>query len=264
MAVVSIKQLLEAGVHFGHQTKRWNPKMKSYIFAERNGIHIIDLQKTVTCIETAYGVVRDVSSNGGKVLFVGTKKQAYEVVQTEATRCGMPYVNQRWLGGLLTNFQTIKSSIKKLKDLREARDSGLWNSFTKRERKHLEIELNRLEKYLGGIETLEELPSLLFVIDIKKEENAVREAKRIGIPTVGIVDTNGDPEQVEYPIPGNDDAIRAIKLYCSKIADAILEGAGSRKEEAEEEISEMPQIEELPQDIIEEKEQDEYKEDVIS
>ncbi|MGB9681830.1 MAG: 30S ribosomal protein S2 [bacterium] len=263
MAVVSIKQLLEAGVHFGHQTKRWNPKMKPYIFAERNGIHIIDLQKTVACIEAAYEVVRDISSNGGKVLFVGTKKQAYEVIQAEATRCGMPYVNQRWLGGLLTNFQTIKTGIKKLKDLRDAKEKGLWDSFTKRERKHLETELNRLEKYLGGIESMEDLPSLLFVVDIKKEENAVREAKRVGIPTVGIVDTNSDPEQVEYPIPGNDDAIRAIKLYCSKIADAVLEGIGARKEETEEEISEMPPIEELPPDIIEEKEQDEFKEDVI-
>jgi small subunit ribosomal protein S2 len=263
MAIVTIKQLLEAGVHFGHQTKRWNPKMKPYIFAERNGVHIIDLQKTVVCMEKAYEVVRDISSNGGKVLFVGTKKQAYEVVKTEAERCGMPYVNQRWLGGLLTNFQTVRRSVEKLKRLREERDSGMWESYTKRERKHLEIELNRLEKYVGGIENLTSLPDLLFVIDTKKEENAVKEAIRLGIPIVGIVDTNGDPEIIDYPIPGNDDAIRAIRLYCSKIADAVLEGAGMRKEEVEEEITEMPSIEEISVEEIEEKVASEYEEETL-
>lgn len=262
MAIVTIKQLLEAGVHFGHQTKRWNPKMKPFIFAERNGIHIIDLQKTVACIEKAYEVVRDVSGNGGKVLFVGTKKQAHEVIKTEAERCNMPYVNQRWLGGLLTNFQTVRRSIEKLKELRSARDSGLWDSYTKRERKHLEIELNRLEKYVGGIEGLDRLPDLLFVIDTKKEENAVKEANKLGIPVVGVVDTNGDPEVIDYPIPGNDDAIRAIRLYCSKIADAILEGAGMRKEEEEEEAT-MPDIEELRIEDIEEKVASEYEEETL-
>jgi len=261
MAIVTIKQLLEAGVHFGHQTKRWNPKMKLFIFAERNGIHIIDLQKTVVCIEKAYEVARDVSGNGGKVLFVGTKKQAYEVVKTEAERCGMPYVNQRWLGGLLTNFQTVRRGIEKLKELRSARDSGMWDSYTKKERKHLEIELKRLEKYVGGIENLDRPPDLLFVIDTKKEENAVREAKRLGIPVIGVVDTNGDPEIIDYPIPGNDDAIRAIRLYCAKIADAVLEGMGMRKEEVEEETV-MPDIEELPAEVIEEKVASEYEEEL--
>jgi len=261
MAIVTIKQLLEAGVHFGHQTKRWNPKMKTFIFAERNGIHIIDLQKTVVCMEKAYEVARDISGNGGKVLFVGTKKQAYEVVKTEAERCGMPYVNQRWLGGLLTNFQTVRRGIEKLKELRSARDSGLWDSYTKRERKHLEIELKRLEKYVGGIENLDRPPDLLFVIDTKKEENAVREAKRLGIPVIGVVDTNGDPEIIDYPIPGNDDAIRAIRLYCAKMADAVLEGTGMRKEEVEEEVV-MPDIEELPADAIEEKVASEYEEEL--
>lgn len=262
MAIVTIKQLLEAGVHFGHQTRRWNPKMKPFIFAERNGIHIIDLQKTMICMEKAYEVVRDVSGNGGKVLFVGTKKQAYEVIKAEAERCNMPYVNQRWLGGLLTNFQTVRRSIEKLKELRSARDSGLWEAYTKRERSHLEIKLNKLEKYVGGIENLDRLPDLLFIIDTKKEENAVREARKLGIPIVGVVDTNGDPEEIDYPIPGNDDAIRAIKLYCSKIADAILEGAGMRKEEAEEDI-EMPNIEEVSPEDIEEKVASEYEEDAI-
>jgi len=235
--------------------------MKPFIFAERNGIHIIDLQKTVVCMEKAYEVARDISGNGGKVLFVGTKKQAYEVVKTEAERCGMPYVNQRWLGGLLTNFQTVRRGIEKLKELRSARDSGLWDSYTKRERKHLEIELKRLEKYVGGIENLDRPPDLLFVIDTKKEENAVREAKRLGIPVIGVVDTNGDPEIIDYPIPGNDDAIRAIRLYCAKMADAVLEGTGMRKEEVEEEVV-MPDIEELPADAIEEKVASEYEEEL--
>jgi len=219
-----MKQLLEAGVHFGHQTRRWNPKMKPYIFTERNGIYIIDLQKTVKMLEEAYGFIRDVSFQGGKILFVGTKKQAQEAVAEEAKRCGMFYVNQRWLGGMLTNFQTIKRRMDRLMYLEEIVESGYIERLPKKEVSQLLHEKDRLAKYLGGIKGMKDLPSALFVVDPRKEKIAVAEARRLEIPVVAIVDTNCDPEEVDYVIPGNDDAIRAVKLLTSKIADAVLEG----------------------------------------
>lgn len=224
MAVVSMKQLLEAGVHFGHQTRRWNPKMKPYIFTERNGIYIIDLQKTVKMIEEAYEFVRNLSANGGTVLFVGTKKQAQEAVAEEATRCGMFYVNQRWLGGMLTNFVTIKGRIQRLRQLEEWAETGYFDRLPKKEVNLLLREKEKLEKYLGGIKGMSDLPSALFVVDPRKEDIAVTEARRLGIPIVGIVDTNCDPDKVDYVIPGNDDAIRAVKLITARIADAVIEG----------------------------------------
>lgn len=224
MAVVSMKQLLEAGVHFGHQTRRWNPKMKPYIFTERNGIYIIDLQKTVKMIDEAYEFVRNLSANGGTVLFVGTKKQAQEAVAEEATRCGMFYVNQRWLGGMLTNFVTIKGRIQRLRQLEEWAENGYFERLPKKEVNRLLREKEKLEKYLGGIKGMNDLPSALFVVDPRKEDIAVTEARRLGIPIVGIVDTNCDPDKVDYVIPGNDDAIRAVKLITARIADAVIEG----------------------------------------
>ncbi|HHV78084.1 MAG TPA: 30S ribosomal protein S2 [Firmicutes bacterium] len=224
MAVVSMKQLLEAGVHFGHQTRRWNPKMKPYIFTERNGIYIIDLQKTVKMLEDAYAFVRDVSFNGGKVLFVGTKKQAQEAVAEEAQRCEQPYVNQRWLGGMLTNFVTIKKRIQRLLELEQMQQNGELDKMSKKMAVRLQHELSKLEKYLGGIKGMKDLPAALFVVDPRKEKIAVSEARRLKIPIVGIVDTNCDPDEVDYVIPGNDDAIRAVKLITAKMADAVLEG----------------------------------------
>jgi small subunit ribosomal protein S2 len=221
---VTMKDLLEAGVHFGHQTKRWNPKMKPYIFGARNGIYIIDLQKTVRMYRDAYGFVRDTVGQGGTVLFVGTKKQAQEPIAEEARRAGMFYVNSRWLGGMLTNFTTIKKSIDRLRKLEQMRDDGTYDVLPKKEVASLEREREKLERSLGGIKDMNRLPACVFVIDTKKERIAVGEAKRLGIPTVAVVDTNCDPDEIDYVIPGNDDAIRAIKLFTSKIADAIIEG----------------------------------------
>ncbi|MEG6565955.1 30S ribosomal protein S2 [Thermoanaerobacterium saccharolyticum] len=223
MSVISMKQLLEAGVHFGHQTRRWNPRMAPYIFTERNGIYIIDLQKTVKKIEEAYDFIKDVVSNDGTVLFVGTKKQAQDSVKEEAERCGMYYVNQRWLGGMLTNYKTIRSRVERLKELKKMEEDGTFEVLPKKEVIKLRKEKEKLQKYLGGIENMNSLPSVLFVVDPKKEAIAIAEAKNLDIPIVAIVDTNCDPEEVDYPIPGNDDAIRAVKLIASKIADAVIE-----------------------------------------
>ncbi|NLN55016.1 MAG: 30S ribosomal protein S2 [Clostridiales bacterium] len=224
MSVISMKQLLEAGVHFGHQTRRWNPKMAEYIFTERNGIYIIDLQKTVKKIEEAYMFIRDVAADGGTVLFVGTKKQAQEAIKEEAERCEMYYVNVRWLGGMMTNFKTIKKSISKLNNLNKMSEDGTFDLLPKKEVASLQKEMNDLEKSLGGIKNMKTLPSAIFVVDPKKEKNAVDEARKLGIPVVAIVDTNCDPDEVDLVIPGNDDAIRAIKLISSVMADAVLEG----------------------------------------
>ncbi|AYO32240.1 MAG: small subunit ribosomal protein [Thermoanaerobacteraceae bacterium] len=224
MSIVSMKQLLEAGVHFGHQTRRWNPKMKEYIFTERNGIYIIDLQKTVKKIEEAYEFVKNVASEGGYILFVGTKKQAQESIQEEAQRCGMFYVNQRWLGGMLTNFKTIRKRIDRLHELEKMEEEGLFEVLPKKEVLNLRHEKERLEKYLGGIKNMTELPNALFIVDPRKEKNAILEARKLQIPIVAIVDTNCDPDEVDYVIPGNDDAIRAVKLLTEKMADAVLEG----------------------------------------
>ncbi|AAP27694.1 30S ribosomal protein S2 [Bacillus tropicus] len=223
MSVISMKQLLEAGVHFGHQTRRWNPKMKRYIFTERNGIYIIDLQKTVKKVEEAFKVMRDIAAEGGDILFVGTKKQAQEAIKEEATRAGMYFVNQRWLGGTLTNFQTIQKRIKRLKDIERMQEDGTFEVLPKKEVVQLKKELERLEKFLGGIKDMKGLPSALFVVDPRKERIAVAEARKLHIPIIGIVDTNCDPDEIDHVIPANDDAIRAVKLLTSKMADAILE-----------------------------------------
>ncbi len=240
MSVVSMKQLLEAGVHFGHQTRRWNPKMKPFIFTERNGIYIIDLQKTVRKVDDAYNFVRQVGMDGGKVLFVGTKKQAQEAVAEEARRSGDFYVNQRWLGGMLTNFDTIKRRVKRLAELKDQEASGQWERLPKKEVSTLTRQKEKLEKYLGGIEGMRELPQAMFVVDPRKEHIAVTEARKLGIPIVGIVDTNCDPDEIDFVIPGNDDAIRAVRLLTSKMADALIEGrqgdtTAAQDEEVEEE-----------------------------
>lgn len=223
MSVISMKQLLEAGVHFGHQTRRWNPKMKKYIFTERNGIYIIDLQKTVKKVEEAYKFVKEIAANGGTVLFVGTKKQAQESVKDEAIRSGQYYVNQRWLGGTLTNFETIQKRIKRLKDIEKMEVDGVFEVLPKKEVIQLKKEWDRLEKFLGGIKDMKTLPDAIFVIDPRKERIAVAEAHKLNIPLVGIVDTNCDPDEIDVVIPANDDAIRAVKLLTGKMADAILE-----------------------------------------
>ena len=224
MSVVSMKQLLEAGVHFGHQTRRWNPKMDRYIFAERNGIYIIDLQKTVKKLEEAYAFIKEVSENGGEVLFVGTKKQAMDSVREEAIRCGMPFVNARWLGGMLTNFQTIQKRIKRLAQLKAMEQDGTFNLLPKKEVIKLNLEIEKLEKFMGGITEMKKMPAAMFIVDPRKERIAVAEAKKLGIPIVAIVDTNCDPDEVDYVIPGNDDAIRAVRLIAGAMADAIIEG----------------------------------------
>lgn len=224
MSVISMKQLLEAGVHFGHQTRRWNPKMAQYIFTERNGIYIIDLQKTVKKMEEAYDFVKSAAVEGKEILFVGTKKQAQDSVKEEAIRSNMHYVSERWLGGMLTNFNTIRTRIKRLTDLEKMEEDGTFSLLPKKEVIKLKHEMEKLEKNLGGIKNMTKAPDMLFVVDPRKEKNAVAEAKILGIPVVGIVDTNCDPEEVDYVIPGNDDAIRAVKLIASKIADAIIEG----------------------------------------
>ena len=224
MSVVSMKQLLEAGVHFGHQTRRWNPKMAPYIFTERNGIYIIDLQKTVVKLDEAYNFVKELSMEGKSVLFVGTKKQAMESVKDEATRAGAFYVNARWLGGMLTNFSTIRRRIARLKQLRTMEEDGTFDLLPKKEVIKLNLEIEKLEKFLGGIKEMSEMPGALFIVDPRKEKIAVAEAKKLGIPIVAIVDTNCDPDDVDYIIPGNDDAIRAVKLIAGAMADAIIEG----------------------------------------
>ena len=224
MFEITIKQLLEAGVHFGHPTKKWNPKMAEYIFTQRNGIHIVDLQKTVKKFEEAYNYVSEIAQAGGTVLFVGTKKQAADTVKEEAQRCGMYYVNVRWPGGMLTNFNTIRKSIKRLKDLEKMQADGTFNLLPKKEVAAKQKEIFDLEKNYGGIKNMEELPAAIFIVDPKKEKNAVLEAKRLGIPVVAIVDTNCDPDDADYVIPGNDDAIRAIKLISASLADAVIEG----------------------------------------
>ena len=245
MAVVSMKQLLEAGVHFGHQTRRWNPKMAPYIFTERNGIYIIDLQKTVVKLEEAYNFVREISMEGKSVLFVGTKKQAMESVKDEATRAGAYYVNARWLGGMLTNFTTIRRRIARLKQLRTMEEDGTFDLLPKKEVIKLNLEIEKLEKFLGGIKDMTEMPGALFIVDPRKEKIAVSEAKKLGIPIVAIVDTNCDPDDVDYIIPGNDDAIRAVKLISGAMANAIIEGkegqmgaAAAEPEEAEDIVEE--------------------------
>ncbi len=224
MSVISMKQLLEAGVHFGHQTRRWNPKMRDYIYTERNGIYIIDLQKTVKKIDEAYSFVRELAENNGTILFVGTKKQAQESIKDEAERCNMYYVNERWLGGMLTNFKTIRSRVHRLVELEKMEEEGRFQVLPKKEVTRLMKEKEKLQKYLGGIKEMDKLPDAIFVVDSRKEKIAVKEAHNLSIPIIGIVDTNCDPDEIDYPIPGNDDAIRAVKLITSKITDAVLEG----------------------------------------
>lgn len=240
MAVVSMKSLLEAGVHFGHQTRRWNPKMSSYIFTERNGIHIIDLQQTVHLIDKAYEAVREVAENGGKILFVGTKKQAQDAIEVEAKRCNQFYVSQRWLGGMLTNYKTINKSIERLEELEKMAEDGTYDLLPKKEVIQLEHESERLERFLGGIKNMKGLPDLVFIVDPKKEHIAVNEAQKLGVPIVAIMDTNADPEEADYVIPGNDDAIRSVKLITSVIADAVIEG---RQGEQVEESNDEPEVE---------------------
>jgi small subunit ribosomal protein S2 len=237
-----MKQLLEAGVHFGHQTRRWNPKMKPYIFTERNGIYIIDLQKTVRKVDDAYNFARQVGMDGGKMLFVGTKKQAQEAVAEEARRSGDYYVNQRWLGGMLTNFDTIKRRVRRLAELKEQEAQGQWERLPKKEVSSLTRQKEKLEKYLGGIEGMRDLPAALFVVDPRKEHIAVTEARKLGIPIVAIVDTNCDPDEIDYVIPGNDDAIRAVRLLTSRMADALTEGRqGETSPQDEEAVEEAAQ-----------------------
>ena len=235
MSVISMKQLLEAGVHFGHQTRRWNPKMAPYIFTERNGIYIIDLQKTVKKAEEAYNFLREVSEEGKDILFVGTKKQAQEAIKEEAERCGMFYVNERWLGGMLTNHKTIQTRINKLRELERMENEGVFEVLPKKEVIKLRAEKEKLEKYLNGMKDMPELPGAMFVVDPRKENIAIQEAHRLGIPVFGIVDTNCDPEELDYAIPGNDDAIRAVKLITGAMANAIIEARQGAEEEVEAE-----------------------------
>jgi len=250
MAIISMKKLLEAGVHFGHQTRRWNPKMAEYIFTERNGIYIIDLQKTSDKVDEAYKFIKEVVSSGEEALFVGTKKQAQESTKSEAARCGMHFVSQRWLGGMLTNYQTIRKRIDKLIALRAMEEDGTFELLTKKEVFKLRNEADRLEKFLGGIKNMDKLPGALFVVDPRKEKIAVEEARKLGIPVVAIVDTNCDPDEVDFVIPGNDDAIRAVKLLTATVADAVLEGKQGvqmTEEEPEDEVSdeELEKVDEI-------------------
>ena len=233
MPVVSMKQLLEAGVHFGHQTRRWNPKMAPYIYMERNGIYIIDLQKTVKKLEAAYAFIREISENGQSVLFVGTKKQAQDAIREEALRVGMYFVNARWLGGMLTNFKTMRTRVDRLAQLRKMQEDGTFDMLPKKEVIKLTNEINKLEKYLGGVENMKKLPGAVFIVDPRKERNAIAEARKLKIPVVAIVDTNCDPDEIDYVIPGNDDAIRAIKLISQTMANAVLEGRQGDDQEAE-------------------------------
>ncbi len=258
MSVVTMKSLLESGVHFGHQTKRWNPKMARFIFSERNGIHIIDLQKTSACIVEAYDAVRNQVKQGKTILFIGTKKQAQQTIESEAKRCGMPYVNNRWLGGMLTNFTTIRKSINRLKKLEKEEVDGTFDSYTKKEiALHLK-EKAKLEKNLGGIKEMKDLPGAIFIIDTKKEAIAVAEAKRLGIPIIAVVDTNCDPTNIDYPIPGNDDAIRAISLFVEIIANAVLD---ADKEVGIEIIETLPEIEK--EETSSDDDSEEEKEEVV-
>ena len=239
MSSVSMKQLLEAGVHFGHQTRRWNPKMAKYIFTERNGIYIIDLQKTVKMLDTAYDFIREVSAEGGEILFVGTKKQAQEAIKEEAERCGMHFVNARWLGGMLTNYKTIQKRIARLEQLNKMKEDGTFDLLPKKEVIKLELEIEKLEKFMGGIKNMGTLPKAMFIVDTRKEKIAVAEARNLGIPVVAIVDTNCDPDEVDYVIPGNDDAIRAVKLIAGAMADAVIEGRQGEQNVAEEVAEEV-------------------------
>lgn len=251
MAIISMKKLLEAGVHFGHQTRRWNPKMAEYIFTERNGIYIIDLQKTSDKVDEAYNFVKEVVSNGEEILFVGTKKQAQESTKTEAARCGMHFVSQRWLGGMLTNYATIRKRIDRLNELKTMEEDGTFDLLTKKEVFKLKNEADRLEKFLGGIKNMDKLPGALFVVDPRKERIAVQEAKILGIPVIAIVDTNCDPDEVDYVIPGNDDAIRAVKLLTATMADAVLEGRQG-VQMADEDLEEDDEVSEEELEKVEE------------
>lgn len=257
MSVISMKQLLEAGVHFGHQTRRWNPKMAEYIFTERNGIYIIDLQKTVKKIDEAYFFIRDLVMEGGSVLFVGTKKQAQDAIKEEAERCGQFFVNNRWLGGMLTNFKTIRKGIDRLQELKKMESDGTFEVLPKKEVSKLVLEMEKLEKNLGGITEMRKHPVALFIVDPKKERNAILEARKLGIPIVAIVDTNCDPDEVDYVIPGNDDAIRAVKLISSKIADAIIEakqgemGSAAVSTSVEGETETVEMVEKVEEEVAE-------------
>ena len=253
MSVISMKQLLEAGVHFGHQTRRWNPKMKKFIFTERNGIYIIDLQKTVKKVEEAYYFIRDIAMENKSILFVGTKKQAQDSIESEAKRCGMYYVSNRWLGGMLTNFKTIKGRIAQLNRIEAMETNGEMDLLPKKEVIKLEKEKEKLLKNIGGIREMKDIPGAMFIVDPRKERIAIAEAKALGIPVVAIVDTNCDPDEIDYPIPGNDDAIRAVKLIAAKMADAVLEGKqGEQLEEADEEAVAEPTEEELAAEVADE------------
>ena len=248
MSVISMKQLLEAGVHFGHQTRRWNPKMAPYIYTERNGIYIIDLQKSVGMVDDAYKAVSDIAAEGGTILFVGTKKQAQDAIKTEAERCGMFYVNERWLGGMLTNFKTIQSRVKRLKEIEAMSEDGTFDVLPKKEVIALKKEWAKLEKNLGGIKEMKRLPDAIFVVDPKKERICVQEAHTLGIPLIGICDTNCDPEELDYVIPGNDDAIRAVKLIVSKMADAVIE---ANQGATDEDYYEVEAAEEAAEEAVE-------------
>jgi small subunit ribosomal protein S2 len=256
---VTMKELLEAGVHFGHQTKRWNPKMKEYIFGQRNGIYIIDLQKTIRVFKEALQFIKKTAAEGGEVLLVGTKKQAQDIVRDYAQKCESCFVNQRWLGGLLTNFDVLRGSVEKLIEYDEMRDDGRWDLLSKKEQSKLEKVYRKLSKNLGGIKNMAGLPGVLFIIDSTKEEIAILEAQKLNIPIVAVVDTNGDPENIDYPIPGNDDAVRAIELFSSKVAEAIIEGKKERieKELQEEKIEEIPPEAEQISAAVEESQADE-------
>lgn len=245
MSVISMKSLLEAGVHFGHQTRRWNPKMGKFIFTERNGIYIIDLQKTVKKIEEAYAFAREIAADGGKILFVGTKKQAQDAIEKEAKKCEMPFINQRWLGGLLTNYKTIRKRIDRLFKLIEMEEDGTFDVLPKKEVIQLIHERERLEKFLGGIKDMDKMPEALYIVDPKKEKIAVKEAHILGIPVIGIVDTNCDPDELDFPIPGNDDAIRAVKLITETIANAVLEGKQGTQNAYEEESNNTEENDEV-------------------
>ena len=256
MNVISMKQLLEAGVHFGHQTRRWNPKMAEYIYTERNGIHIIDLQKSVGKVDEAYKAIFDVAAEGGTILFVGTKKQAQDAIQTEAERCGMFYVNERWLGGMLTNFKTIQGRINRLKDIERMSEDGTFDVLPKKEVIALKKEWEKLEKNLGGIKEMKKIPDAIFIVDPKKERICIQEAHTLGIPLIGIADTNCDPEELDYVIPGNDDAIRAVKLIVAKMADAVIEAnQGETAVDVEaEDVAEVAveEVEEVTEEVVEE------------
>jgi small subunit ribosomal protein S2 len=261
--VITMRQLLECGVHFGHQTKRWNPKMKKYIFTSRNGIHVIDLQQTIKLIRKVYEVVKDGVSKGGSVLFVGTKKQAQEAVQFEAERCQMPYVNHRWLGGALTNNITIRQSVGRLKELERLRDEGILDQLSNKESSRKKKTLTRLEYYLNGIKDMVSMPSFVFIIDTKREQLAVNEANRLRIPIIGVVDTNADPNEVQFPIPANDDAIRAIKLLCSIISQAVIDGQKERSEKALNGTAPVQDVETTFLEVSEETFEEEAEEEVI-